>query len=324
MYRKIMVPTDGSGFDRKAILVALRVAERCEGKILLVRVLTAGAYLGIEAASDGKVSANTLGPSRMAALTELNALAAECRKISNAEVSVELEEGPAADVLATYAKRNEIDLIVISSHGRRGIARLSLGSVTDSLIRSTTIPVLVVKPNPSYLAPDASQEFHRIIVPLDGSSRAERILSVIVPLARLESAEVTLLHVLAPLEDRYEDGDTRSLPWWKKKVAGARAYLSRRAIHVRLQGVATKIDVVAGDKAADAIADYARRENADLIAIATHGRGGLTRVMRGSVADEVIKSATCSLLVLHPEKAIDNSLSGESIEGSRRETATLA
>jgi nucleotide-binding universal stress UspA family protein len=321
--KTIMVPTDGSGFDRKAILVALRVAERSGARVRLVRAVTSGDYLGTEA-TDGMDSARVLRAEHRQALSELDALAAECRSISNTEISVDLEEGPAADVLERYAKRNEIDLIVISSHGRRGLARLSLGSVTDSLIRGTTIPVLVVKPNASYLAPDASQEFRRIIVPLDGSSLAERILSVVVPLARLESAEVTLLHVLAPLEDWYEDGDTRSLPWWKKKVAGARAYLSRWAIHVRLQGVATKIDVVAGDKAADAITDYARRENADLIAIATHGRGGLTRVMRGSVADEVIKSASCSLLVLHPEKAIDILLSGKSIEGSPEETATLA
>ena len=310
MYKKIMVPTDGSGFDRKAILVALRVAERCGAKVLLVRVVTSGAYLGAEGI-ERIASVGVLRAEHRAALSELNALVAECRNLSSAEISADLEEGPAADVLERYAKVNAIDLIVISSHGRRGLARLSLGSVTDSLIRGTTIPVLVVKANASYLTPEVSHEFHRIVVPLNGSNLAERILDPVIPLARLEGKEIMLLHVLPPLEDWSEEGDTRRLPWWKKKVASAEAYLSRRADEIRLQGAAARVEVVSGDNAAKAITDYARSQGADLIAIATHGRGGLARAVRGSVADDVIKSSTCSILVLNPAKAIENVLSGD-------------
>jgi nucleotide-binding universal stress UspA family protein len=323
MYKKIMIPTDGSGFDRTAILVALRIAERCDAKAFLVRVVTAGAYLGAQSLTDGMDPENALRAEQRAGRSELDALAAECRRTSKAEIRVDLEEGPAADVLERYAKRNEIDLIVISSHGRRGLARLSLGSVTDSLIRATTVPVLVVKPNASYLTPIVSQEFHSLVVPLDGSALAERILAHIVPLAKLEGKEITLVHILAPLEDGNGKGDTRTLPWWNKKVASARAYLTRRASEMRLQGVTVKIEVLTGTKVAEAITDYARSEGADLIAIATHGRGGLARVVRGSVADAVIKSATCSLLVLHPEKAVENELAEESGEESREEAATL-
>lgn len=323
MYRKIMVPTDGSGFDRKAILVALRLAERCGAKACLVRVVSSGAYLGTEAVTNRMASANVSSAEHRAALGELDALGSECRSTSHAEISVDLEEGPAADVLERYARRNEIDLIVISSHGRRGLARLSLGSVTDSLIRETRIPILVVKPNASYLTPEVSQEFHRIIVPLDGSSLAERILTHIVPLAKLEGKEITLVHVLAPLDGWGEKGDARALPWWNKKIAGARAYLSRRADEARLQGVAAKIEVLTGDKVAEAITDYARREGADLIAIATHGRGGVARVVRGSVADELVKSAQCSLLVLHPGEAADNAIAGELTEDWLEDAATL-
>jgi nucleotide-binding universal stress UspA family protein len=76
---------------------------------------------------------------------------------------------------------------------------------------------------------------------------------------------------------------------------------------IRLQGVATTIDVVVGEKIAESITDYARREKADLIAIATHGRGGLARVLRGSVADAVTKCAMSSILVFHPDKALEKS-----------------
>lgn len=321
MYKNIMVPTDGSGFDREAILVALRVAERCEGKIRLVRVLTSGAYFGM-ASSEGIVaSEEAIRIATDAALAELHALAVECRNMSSATVTADVEQGPIADALAGYARRNQVDLIVISSHGRRGIARLALGSVTDLLIRQTTIPVLVVKPKASYLTPEARKEFHSIVVPLDGSGLAEQVLSRVVALAKLEEAEVTLLHVLAP-EETSQTRETSTAPWWKKKVAGARAYLSRRAMELRRQGVSAKVEVVIGDKIAEAITDYARRERADLIAIATHGRGGFARVVRGSVADGVTKCAMSSILVFHPDREAEKGVSAESVGKPRERTAT--
>lgn len=326
MYRNIMVPTDGSGFDREAILVALRVAERCEAKVRLVRVLSTGAYFGMAASPEAVlVSPEALRAEQDAAFRELYALAAECRAFGKVDVTADLEQGPIADVLAGYAKRNAIDLIVISSHGRRGIARLSLGSVTDSLIRGTTIPVLVVKPRASYLTPEATREFHHIVVPLDGSSLAEQILAKVVPLARVEEAEITLLHVLSPSDDAYENDENRLLPWWEKKVAGAKAYLSRRAGEVRAAGVTAGVDVIVGERISETITDYARRERADLIAIATHGRGGFARVLHGSVADGVTKSALSSILVFHPDKtASGRSLTRESLEKARAEASAEA
>src|SRR5947209_14821738 len=115
MYKNIMVPTDGSGFDREAILVALRVAERCEAKLRLVRVLTTGAFFGMAGSAEAAVvPVDALRSEQDAALSELYALAAECRGTSSADITVDLELGPVTDALAGYAKRNEIDLIVIS------------------------------------------------------------------------------------------------------------------------------------------------------------------------------------------------------------------
>lgn len=324
MYRNIMVPTDGSGFDREAILVALRIAERCQAKIRLVRVMGIGAYWGTSASPEGVVvTEETIRAETDAALSELYALAAECRSICSTVITTDLEQGPIADMLVAYARRNDVDLIVISSHGRRGIARLALGSVTDLLIRKTTIPVLVVKPKASYLSPEASKEFHSIVVPLDGSGLAEQILGPIVPLAKLEEASITLLHVLAP-EETPITGEVAGAPWWEKKVAAARAYLSRRAKALRTHGVSAKVDVVIGENVAESITDYARREGADLIAIATHGRGGVARVLRGSVADGVTKRAMSSILVFHPDPEAEKRLSGEGIDEAREVAATFA
>ncbi|MDP9201868.1 MAG: universal stress protein [Gemmatimonadota bacterium] len=310
MYKVIIVPTDGSGFDREAIRVALRMAERSDAKVRLVRVLASGSFFGVAATAEGTaVAAEVVRSERDRALSELYALAAECRVTSKADISVDLYAGPVADVLEGYARRNEVDLIVISTHGRSGISRLSLGSVTDSLIRHTTIPVLVVKPPTSYLNPQVREAFKRIVVPLDGSTLAEQILPRVLTLAKLEDAEITLLHVLTSESYSQKEIVDPNLPWWDKDISLAQEYLFRIAGRLRRNGVPATTDIVISENVANAIGDFAGREKADLIAIATHGRGGLARMLRGSVADAVMHSTRMSMLVFKPDKLAEQEAS---------------
>jgi nucleotide-binding universal stress UspA family protein len=300
MYRVIMVPTDGSGFDREAIRVALKIADRTAARVRLVRVLATGTFFGV-AAEGTPLPLDVSRSERDSALSELYSLAAECRATSKADICVDLHAGPVSDVLQGYARRNDVDLIVMSTHGRSGISRLSLGSVTDSLIRHTTIPVLVVKPPTSYLNPQVVEGFKRIIVPLDGSVLAEQILPRVLTLATLEDAEITLLNVLIPQSYSQKEIADPALPWWDKDVATAQTYLLRIAGGLRRDGVSVTTDIVIAENVANAIRDFASREKADLIAIATHGRGGLARMLRGSVADAIMHSGRMSMLVFKPD-----------------------
>lgn len=306
MYRTIMVPTDGSGFDREAIRVALRIAEQSEAKIKLVRVLSTGSLFGVAAAAEGTaIASEVVRSERDKAFNELYALAAECRSASKADISVDLHAGPVVDVLEAYAQRHEVDLIVISTHARSGISRLSLGSVTDSLIRHTSIPVLVVKPPTSYLNPQLGEAFKRVVVPLDGSTLAEQILPRILPLAKLEDAELVLLHVLAALSLPQKETGRLDTAWWEKDITLAQDYLVRMARKVRRSGVPVRTDIVINENIANAIGVFALHEKADLIAIATHGRGGIARMLRGSVADAVMHSGRTSMLVFKPENVAE-------------------
>jgi nucleotide-binding universal stress UspA family protein len=310
MYKVIMVPTDGSGFDREAIRVALRIADRCGAKTQLVRVLGTGAFFGTGMAADGvAVAADVTLTDRERVLSELYALATECRALSEVDIRVDLHSGPVGDVLEGYARRHNVDLIVISTHGRSGIARFSLGSVTDALIRHTAIPILVVKPPTSYLNPQVNKAFKRIVVPLDGSKLAEQILPRVSALATIEEAEVILLNVLIPHSYSQKEIVDPNLPWWDKDIAIARQYLFGIAAKFRHNGLAVTTDIIIGESIASAIGDYAGRERADLIAIATHGRGGLTRMVRGSVATAVMHSAKVSMLVLKPDNVAEMKVS---------------
>lgn len=301
MYRMIMVPTDGSGFDREVIRVALRLAEHTNAKLRLVRVHCTGAFFGMASSHEAAIVAvKVLDQERDRILNELQDLAAECRQTSDAEIEATLEDGPVPDALHAYAKKNKVDLIVMSSHGRGGLARLSLGSVTDMLIRRTTIPVLIVRPHPGYVDSEAPHAFNRIIVALDGSSAAEQILPAVVALAKVEGSEVTLLRVVVPRTSSQKAVANECTPWWDKDVAAAEAYLFRMAARLREDGLRTTTDVVISENVAQSIADYAARESADLVAIATHGRGGLSRALAGSVADAVTRTSHTSLLALRP------------------------
>jgi nucleotide-binding universal stress UspA family protein len=300
MYKTIMVPTDGSGFDREAIRVALRIAVQPAASVRLVRVLPTGSFPGMPAEGT-PLPLDVSQSERDQALSELYSLATECRATSKVSISVHLHAGPVSDVLQGYARRHGVDLIVMSTHGRGGISRLALGSVTDSLIRHTTIPVLVVKPPTSYLNPRIVERFKRIIVPLDGSVLAEQILPRVLTLAKLEEAEITLLNVLLPQSYSQKEILDPALPWWDRDVAAAQSYLFRIAGEIRSNGVSVTTDIVIGEQVANAIGDFASRERADLIAIATHGRGGLARMIRGSVADVIMRSAKMSMLVFKPD-----------------------
>lgn len=295
MFKVIMVPTDGSGFDREAIRVALRLAERSGAALRLVRVDSGTPLL---VAPDGNAM---LGESyrfiHEGKLAELYALAAECRAHSNANITAVLEEGPVVDALKGHALRHNVDLIVISSHGRGGLARLSLGSVTDSLIRSARLPVLVVKPRPSYLDPYLTAPFTKILVPLDGSELAEQVIDYTINLGMMDASDVTLLRVISP----DFDGPTNGRPAWEAPFQEAKNYLEHVACALRSAMFVTKTEVVIGENPATSIMEYAERMGADLIAIATHGRSGLARVLRGSVADQIMRESRISSLVFKPE-----------------------
>lgn len=320
MYNRIMVPTDGSGFDREAIRVAVRIADESGADVRLVRVVSSVTLLGL--GEPFEVADATMEAKRAElslAERELEALAGECRALGEASVSIELLDGPTAEMLEGYAQRNRIDLIVISSHGRGGMSRLTLGSVTDSLIRHTQIPVLVVKPGPSYLNARAPAAVKSIVVPLDGSTLAEQILPAASLLAMLEGASMTLVHVVGRQRVRVKTSpDEPGLPECDIEVA--QSYLARIADRLRRGNLSVDTQVIIGEDVAASIGDYAARQHADLIAIATHGRGGLARMIRGSVSDAVTRAARTSMLVLRPDPRIHQQLPqtrrGGFLEGS--------
>jgi len=306
MHKVIMAPTEGSDSEKVAISVAVKLAQRFEADLRLVRVKSEPLVVDTSAQMPVLPTEEMLWEERVAHLRKLEALGSECRALGEIRVMTALEDGPIGPTLRDYALKFNVDLIVMSSHARGGMKRIALGSVTDYLIRRTNIPVLVVRPPVSFIGEGLQQQpVSRIVVPLDGSGLAEQILPDVSALALRLGSTVSLLHVLTPISYSQKEIMQAGLPWWDADIAAADAYLARAASYLTEEGLAVTKDVVLSDDIASAILDYSARMRADVIALATSGVGGMSRFVFGTVADEVTRKSTTSLLVFHPKTPVE-------------------
>jgi nucleotide-binding universal stress UspA family protein len=301
MYKVIIAPTEGSDSERSAISVAVKLAQRFDADLRLVRVETTPLMI------DAEFSQSAL---RRARLRKMEALGTQCRTVGGIRVITALEEGPVAPTLRDYIKKFKVDLIVMSSHSRGGVRRITLGSVTDYLIRHTNIPVLVVKPPVSFIGATPEETFSRIALPLDGSGLAEQILPEVAALATRLNSTVSLFQILPPLSYSQKKITQSGLPWWDT-VGIAVAYLARAAKYLIEEGLTVTKEVVLSDDVANGILHYSMLRRADLIAIATGGSGGLRRFVFGTVADKVTRKSPVSVLVFHPKRFGTTASAGE-------------
>ncbi len=300
MYKVIMVPTQGYETERSALSVAVRLARRFGAEIRLVQVETGPIILEGNTRTAGLVGTEALiEAERSSQRRKLEALGSECRAWG-VRVVTAMEDGLVAPGLTSYAERNNVDLIVMSSHVRGGMSRIALGSVTDFVIRNTHVPVLVVKPPATFIPNDPEDRFARILVPMDGSALAEQILPQVEALAVRLNATVSLLQVLTPFTYSQREIQDPAMPWWETEVASGESYLSRVARYLTEKGLTVHHEVVIGDIISDTILQYAVRARIDLIAIATSGTGGFRRLILGAVADDVTRKSQTSVLVFHP------------------------
>ncbi len=215
--------------------------------------------------------------------------------------SILLDGEPVADRLASYATEVETDLIVMTSHGRSGVPRVWYGSMADDMIRRASAPVLLVHQEPRTGAIRDGGSIRHILVPLDGSELAERVLRPASELAAAMDARITVAHVvtrgtgLAPrLRPVVEDQRELDRVW---------GYLDRMVESVGGDGLDVRSHVAWEKMPARGIAEMASTLHADLIAMATHGHGGWRRAVLGSVADSVVRESSLPLLVMRPAEA---------------------
>lgn len=319
MFTRIFVPLDGSSRAERALPVAARLAQVSHGTVILASVVTPA--LNYSPALVAPVTSPELVDEDVRSAKAYLARVQKDDLLTGVETEIVTGVSlPASIELIDLARTTHADLIVMCSHGRTGLMHWALGSVAQQVVRSSPIPVLVLKANgpiPSGPEGDALS----ILVPLDGSPLAEDAIEPAAQLAAALSApghgSVKLLEVIryplmpvAPFQpvDPYV---TREDPAERGSLQeGASTYLhsvARRfaepplaALNLRVGTTVVFAEDVAG--AIGAVADGAEGlgKACDVVAMATHGRSGFQRLALGSIAERTLQATKRPLLVVRP------------------------
>jgi nucleotide-binding universal stress UspA family protein len=305
MIRRIMVPLDGSQFGEQALLLAAALARQAGAALEVVHKHVPPYPLPPDSVLAREPGLGSQGRRQESAYLE--EVVQRLRGEGLAEVSSALLDGPVVEALAEHAAKSGADLVVMTTHGRGPLLRFWLGSVADALIRKLPLPVILVHPHDESEEgePAAAEPLpRRLLVPLDGSPHAERILGPAAELARLSGAELTLCRVVPPIPVLghdligYAAGGT-DVPLTETLRRDAAAYLDGLAGRLRAQGLRVHTRTLVDPYPASAVLGEA--EGCDGIALETHGRGGLSRWLLGSVADKVVRGAHVPVLVHRSE-----------------------
>ena len=292
MFTRILVPIDFSAPSDAALAYARRLAGTREATLHVLHVAEATFLRAVVVDPRNRDTA---------VLNRLDALLSdEDRRRFRVLSAVEHSDEP-ADEIVRYARLKDIDLIVMGTHGRTGVAHILLGSVAEKVVRVAPCPVLTVRPTAGSIGATQLGPT-RILAPTDFSPPSDRALEYARRLAAQCGAALHVLHVLEEGVDTASFGSEVFVPD-SPEVRAARlkeaqdklAHRSGSGDHERPHATT---EVVVGSTART-ISRYAADNNYDLIVMGTHGRTGLAHLVMGSVAEHVVRTAPCPVLSTH-------------------------
>lgn len=298
MYKRILVPLDGSRLAEAPLRYAVWLAKKTGAELVLMhvfggRVSDKWSYLQKQAEDISQQLQVEGGPPANVKLVDVS--------------------GDPASLIIEYANENQVDLIAMSTHGHTGIRHWLLGSVADKVVNYSMKPIWLVK---SFEDLPADEEFDRkILVLLDGSEIAEKILPFATYHAKLAQGELVLLHICEPPQiipagvyHMIPQGYPPTLPLeWEQYVEReierrskeCRLYLGKFMDKEDNSGIKTGYEYLFG-KAVEEIEIYLKTVPVSLVAMTTRGSTGLARRVIGSVAEKVISVARSPVLIMRP------------------------
>jgi nucleotide-binding universal stress UspA family protein len=291
MFRTILVPLDGTDYTEQALPVAQAIARRTGACLRLAHVHVPAVTGEV---FDGPCDLECRVKERQA----LERIAKEVNAIG-IPATAELLDGPVIDTLAWFAERVGADLVVMTTHGRSLLTRALLGSVADSLVRHLTVPTLLIHPVADM---GRGAPVRHLLIALDGSPESEAMLPRALKLGEAMGAKFTLARV-AEMEVNYDliPSAGVAVPYpddVATRVAHTVAldYLERLAAPLRARGLDVQTRVVDDPDPAAAIIEMGHALGCDLIALESHGRTGLARLVFGSVTDAVVRHGDTPVL----------------------------
>lgn len=314
MLRTLLVPLDGSPLAEHVLPIAAALASRSGATLDVVRVHRTLAYGDLSDVERWELGA------RRSEREYVQLVADRVAAEFDVRTTTAVLDEPVAASICRRAAEIGADLVAMGTHGRTGFSRAWLGSIADAVSRQALRPVLLLRASPVIaslregMRPAASwtseppAALRRILVALDGSGLAEQVVGPAIELARAAGASLCLVRVVQPvvvaavdyplfyaLPLPVEDRDGLDAA-----VVSAREYLASVAARIRaVAPLEIEVEVVTAERVAAALADAAASRQADVVALATHGRGA-SRFVLGSVADELLRVGPAAVLLFRP------------------------
>lgn len=271
MFEHVIVPVDGSEHADRALVVARLVAECLGAGIVLVRATH---------------------PDDLDQAT--NETKERALRLDAADAELVLDSrNDAVDAIVATVRSHPNSIVCMSTHGRGGLGRALFGSVTEGALTEAEAPFLLVGPH----ADVDRLRLGDVLVPLDGSHRAETILPVVTDWARATGASVWVVEVV--------DSKSAATVAASGEDLSEEGYVERIAAGLPLDAEKVEWDVLHGKDPAKVIAEHAREHDLPVVALATHGHSGISRLVAGSVSTRVAHDHTGITLVIRTADPAD-------------------
>jgi nucleotide-binding universal stress UspA family protein len=283
MMTRFLLATDFSDASRPALRRAVRLAARGDVEITLLHV-----HQTTRAEAAGEPGARELAAEERNTIDLLSLAAREELERAGARVRELKLEGVPGELIVDAARAERADLLLLGTHGRGGVRRILLGSVAEKVARGSSIPVLIARG-------PAERGFERVLVAIDLDERSERAAAAACDLAA-PGATVDLVHCVAMAPLTSIPGQTWVMNELPRIEAGARSYGAELVERLRRPGLEPRFSVDFEDPRS-AVLHRIDVHGHDLVAVGSHGRGGLSRVALGSVSESILRHAACSVLI---------------------------
>ena len=307
MFERILVPLDGSSRGEQALQVAAHLARASVGSIHLLQVLSLAVNYDGGLAPGSLMTEQSVEMEMVQSTDYLNSIAA-LPALAGIRVTTEVTFGTPAQYVQATATSREVDLIVMCSHGRTGFLRWALGSVAHTLAHESRVPILVLRASEptSLLSRTGATQPLCALVPLDGSKLAEAAL---VPAAHLVAALASptqgalLLTQVVPFSSATAEEGVVT-----ESSEEAESYLAQQTESMQTTMKDLKLTFTSSvereNDVSSALLHVAEGvDRCNLIAISTHGRGGMERWVMGSVTERLLTNTTLPMLIVRPKMA---------------------
>ena len=326
MFQHILVPLDGSSRAERALPVAARLAQVSGGMVVLLRVVSPPTEFAPYPAAEPMTFQATINADLEEARNYLKSIT-NVSSLSHVHTETEVLLGQPAATILSVAKARHIDLVVLCSHGYTGMKRQVIGSIAEQVAHHAPAPVLLLREEgPAFVGISPHEGplgTWRVLIPLDGSEQA---VAAIVPSAQLVTALAApgpgALHfiqvVIPPVAEQISQSEREAI------VQKAKEYLSATVEHIRQGRVASPVaglqlamtwsvtiddDIVAGiarvAEEGEDVEGAGVFGKSDVIAIATHGYGGLRQWAMGSITERVLQVTRLPLLIVRSPEMIE-------------------